>query len=169
MILHKLCSLIVWEGYYWGFFFKDLISQESIPVGCLSPACQPYMRRWSPDVSTRGSRQVNKFEQVSIDGHQMSLAGVGGPHVPMALYSVVQCITGNGDMGPSFPPTEWQTDICEIITFPQFRWLAVTMCQWHIQLYQPQRGCRQPIILTTFWPKNACKWKKWDRQRGARP
>ena len=26
--------------------------QESIPVGCVPPACQPYILRWLPDVST---------------------------------------------------------------------------------------------------------------------
>ena len=29
----------------------------------------------SPDASTGGGIQVNKFEQVSSDGHRMSLAG----------------------------------------------------------------------------------------------
>ena len=36
--------------------------------------------------------QVNKFEQVSSDGHQMSLVGT-------VRSSEVQCIMGNGDMG----------------------------------------------------------------------
>ena len=59
--------------------------------------------------------QVNKFEQVSSDDHQMSL--VEGWRVPClmlrglgpegaramrgaSLYSEVQCIMGNGHMGP---------------------------------------------------------------------
>ena len=67
---------------------------------------------------------MNKFEQVSSDGHQMSLAGVGagargvpclegawgrgqrGSHVPClerrGLYNEVHCIMGKGHMGP--PP-----------------------------------------------------------------
>ena len=51
---------------------------------------------------------MNKFEQVSSDDHQMSLAGAGrflSSEVPCleeragALYSKVQCIMGNGHMG----------------------------------------------------------------------
>ena len=60
---------------------------------------------------------MNKFEQVSRDGLQMSLAGGWGgsldlclgvrpglgrvpwPHVGGGLYSEVQCIMGNGHMG----------------------------------------------------------------------
>ena len=53
--------------------------QEIIPVRCVLPACQPY-ELWPPDVSTGrgcgvGGPQMNKFEQVSSYGHQMSLAG----------------------------------------------------------------------------------------------
>ena len=62
---------------------------------------------------------MNRFEQVSSDGHQMLLAGqqlgtgpVGvpcfwGEGVPIlgGLYSEVQCIIGNGYMG-SPPWTE---------------------------------------------------------------
>ena len=51
--------------------------------------------------------QVNNFEQVSSNGHQMSLAGGTGPEGPMSdvqgcgqgvLYSKVQRIMGNGHM-----------------------------------------------------------------------
>ena len=53
---------------------------------------------------------MNKFEQVSSDGHQMSRRGC--PHVPCvegvelggALYIEVQCIMGNGHLGT--PPPE---------------------------------------------------------------
>ena len=44
---------------------------------CVPPACQLYMLWWPPDVSTGGGGAgppVNKFEQVSSDGHRMSLA-----------------------------------------------------------------------------------------------
>ena len=67
---------------------------------------------------------MNKFEQVSSDGHQMSLAGdpctvrsyvwmgpgsvlgVGSLYAGMGrvgdpVYSEVQCSMGNGQMGPS--------------------------------------------------------------------
>ena len=42
------------------------VKQENIPVGCLSPACKPYMLQWQPpDVTLgRGDPQVNKFEQI---------------------------------------------------------------------------------------------------------
>ena len=69
---------------------------------------------------------MNKFEQVPSVGHQMSLAGGPMSHggIPClgerirALYSEVECIMGNGDMGT---PCE-QTDTTENITFPQIRW-----------------------------------------------
>ena len=78
--------------------------EESIPVGCVPPPCQPYMFWWLPDVSTGGGGGLlqrgltNKFEQVSSDGYHMSVAevGPGGPMVgrggcvgPGALYSEV--------------------------------------------------------------------------------
>ena len=53
--------------------------QESIPVGWVPRACQPYVLwQWPPDVSIGGGSQVHKFEQVSGGGHQMSLAGGAG-------------------------------------------------------------------------------------------
>ena len=83
---------------------------------------------------------VYKFEQVTSDDHQMSIAGGGGRFhfcylgegeeeiyiwylgwwggLPMS-----QCIMGTGHMGT--PWTEWQTDICENITFPQLPWKVV--------------------------------------------
>ena len=85
--------------------------QESIPVGCVPPTYRPYTFRCPPDVSTRGSSseqlwtgyqwqlpdvtnrgpEVNKFEQVSSDGPQMSLEGRGfhviwrGSHVEIEI------------------------------------------------------------------------------------
>ena len=61
-----------------------------------------------------GGPEVNKFEQVFNDGHQMSLVGEGKKTVrshvggglgsgQMGLYSEVQCIMGNGHMGPPPP------------------------------------------------------------------
>ena len=52
-----------------------------------------------------GGPEVNKFEQVSSEGHQISLAGplsdvrAGGG----GLYSEVQCIMGNGHMESPLP------------------------------------------------------------------
>ena len=51
------------------------MEEESIPVGGEPPACKPFVLQWPPlDVTSEGP-QVNKFEQVSIVGHQMSVAG----------------------------------------------------------------------------------------------
>ena len=54
--------------------------QDSIPVGCVPRACQPYVLRWPPlgvsNVMGMVGNQVDKFEQVSSDDHQMS--GTGG-------------------------------------------------------------------------------------------
>ena len=64
------------------------------------PPCQLYILWWPPDVSNGGGGpQANTFEQVSSDGHHMSLAG--------AMYSEVQCIMGNGNMVT--PPVDRQT------------------------------------------------------------
>ena len=66
-----------------------MFQQESIPVGCVPPTCADHtffttrcQHQWG-----RGP-EVNKFEQVSSDGYQMSLAGgQEGPEVP--------CLEGN--------------------------------------------------------------------------
>ena len=53
--------------------------QDSIPVGCVPPTCQPYVFHWLPLYVTTGwelGPQVNKYEQVSSDDHQMSVTGV---------------------------------------------------------------------------------------------
>ena len=97
--------------------------------------------------------QTNKFEQVSSDGHQMSLAGAPGPRgVPClmswgararargpicdvqgagtrteegALYNEIQCTMGNGHMGTPSPCQ--QTDTNKNMTFLQLRWRVVKM------------------------------------------
>ena len=67
--------------------------------------------------------EMNKFEEVSSDGHKMPLAGAWGrgPHVPCLeedgwgeLYSEVQCIMVNGHMG--IPPPNRMTDRQFMIT-----------------------------------------------------
>ena len=86
--------------------------QESTPVGCVPPACQPYMLLWLPDVCTsrEGGPQVHKFEQVSTRCHWMPVTGpmsdVGGG----GLYSEVQCIMVNGVTWAPPPPVDRQTD-----------------------------------------------------------
>ena len=62
--------------------------QESIPVGCVLPACQTFVL-CPPDVSTGGEGvgpRMNKFEQVSSHGHQMPLAR--GP-VPFLISGLI--------------------------------------------------------------------------------
>ena len=39
-------------GYVFILPLKHEQKEESIPVGCLLPACQPYVLQWPPDVST---------------------------------------------------------------------------------------------------------------------
>ena len=55
-------------------------NKTAFSLGYVLPACQLHVFRWPPlDVSTdnRGvGLQMDKFEQVSSDGHQMSVAGV---------------------------------------------------------------------------------------------
>ena len=56
--------------------------QDSIPVECVPPTCKLYVFWWPPQgVSTMQGgvgTQMNKFEQVSSDDHQMSMAGGKG-------------------------------------------------------------------------------------------
>ena len=115
-----------------------IVPTKCTEVWCAPPDCQPYVL-WQlpPDVNTSeaGGSQVNKFEQVSNDGHQMSLArdrarvsgnvmsdvwewGLG---CGLALYHEVQCIMGNGHI---WSPCG-QTDTTENITFPQLHLQAV--------------------------------------------
>ena len=67
---------------------------------------------------------MNKFEQVSSDDHQMSLAGGLGQGqgvqglISGSLYSVVQCIVGNGHMRTPSPPVNRQTVTSENIYLP---------------------------------------------------
>ena len=94
------------------------IEQDSIPVGCVPPACQPYAFQWLPlDVSTGMGvigPKVNKFEQVSSDDHQMSVAvGVG-------LTSGIRAVGGTHVTWRP-PQTECQIDTCENLIFVQLR------------------------------------------------
>ena len=60
-----------------------------------------YSSSQPPDVSTTEGPQVNRFEQLSSLGYQMSLAGSWGPVQMGGLYSEVQFIMGNCHIGPS--------------------------------------------------------------------
>ena len=81
--------------------------------------------------------QVNKFVQVSTDGHQMSLAGdearaggvlclmsgEGGTGSCTMRSNASRVMVTWGPPSPSHPYD--QTDTSENITFPQLRWRAV--------------------------------------------
>ena len=70
------------------------LKQESIPVRCVPPACVDCKCFSSHLMSaTVGDPIVNKSEQVSSLGHQISLerVGLGG-----SLYSEVPCPGGRG-------------------------------------------------------------------------
>ena len=59
---------------------KVVLKQESIPVGCFLPAWKLYVIQFQlpPPDFTHGQGvglQMNKFEQVSSDHHQMLLGG----------------------------------------------------------------------------------------------
>ena len=73
-----------------------------------------------PDASTGGvGPQVNKFEQVSSDGHQMSLAGgraeavpclmsgAIGPGDPMYLMARILCLMFRGVRGCTVRSNAW--------------------------------------------------------------
>ena len=66
------------------FFNRDSIEiQESIPVGFVPSACA-NCASIATGVSTSGDPEGKNIEQVSSDGHQISLAGVGpGLWVPV--------------------------------------------------------------------------------------
>ena len=66
----------------WTVVLQRLQIQESIPVGCMPPACDDCTCFNSHQMSAPwvGGPVVNNFEQVSSDGHQMSPAGHGGPY-----------------------------------------------------------------------------------------
>ena len=54
---------------------KHNVKQESIPVGCLPPAYFNSHQISSALVGEGRCPEVNMFEQVSSDGHRMSLVG----------------------------------------------------------------------------------------------
>ena len=68
------------QNYYRLYFEQMIQKQEYSTVWCLPTACQSHMLLWSADLSTGWESQVNKLEQISSDGQQMSVAE-GGSHV----------------------------------------------------------------------------------------
>ena len=80
--------------------------QEGIPVGCQQPTPRPYMLH-NENVSTYLG--TSPSVQLGTRAEDFSSGGVG------SLYGDVQCIMGNGHMGP--PSSHEQADTNEIITF----------------------------------------------------
>ena len=122
--------------------------------------------------------QVNKFERISSDGHQMSLSGAGpGPGGPMSDVwgwgeervggtmsdglklgegteaggvSEIQCIMDNSHMGTLPDPVNRQHTI-ENITVPQLRWRAVNIGScYSVSLHSPSRQSNHPSVDNTI-------------------
>ena len=96
------------------------IKQESTPVGCVPPAHAYHTCFNSQKMPALcGGPQVNKFQQVSSDGHQMSLTKGPGqePRGPCTVRSHASWIlvTWGGTL------LDRQTDTTENITFLQLR------------------------------------------------
>ena len=70
----------------------SLTELDSIPVGCEPPALPPICALVATRCQHLGIPQVNKFEQVSGLGHQMSLAEVSWG----SLYGVGGEVQGQG-------------------------------------------------------------------------
>ena len=81
--------------------------QESLPVGCVPTACQPYMLQWPPIISTgEGSCPMNRCPVTATRYHQQG-AGAKGPHIPCMgergqcqVCPHVPSLEGNLAMGP---------------------------------------------------------------------
>ena len=74
----KCLTHIVVLPVYIAIISEFMSRQESIPVGCVLSASITFFNDHQMSLLREGPVQrglVNKFEQVSIDGHQMSLAG----------------------------------------------------------------------------------------------
>ena len=122
--------------------------QESIPVGCIPLACQPYVFWWLPvDVSTRGGGYTMGLGIFTTPGHTHPL--IYPPlyipipdksncpkHTHPLLYIPIPprhtfpwtCLWHLVVSLETYPsPTRGQTDTCENITFPQLRLRAVML------------------------------------------
>ena len=76
----KCLTHIVVLPVYIAIISEFMSRQESIPVGCVLSASITFFNDHQMSLLREGPVQrglVNKFEQVSIDGHQMSLVGRG--------------------------------------------------------------------------------------------
>ena len=103
------------------------IQQESIPEGCVPPACQPY-------------------PMVSLDIHiptPLWIYPPPGHNHPLSEGTWYQRYSLERTRDQRYPPTPW-TNTCENITFPQLRWRAVkTVGPWEggtLHLDPPRTG-----------------------------
>ena len=137
--------------------------QESIAVGCVPPACQPYMFWWLPlGVSTSGWLGIlgegilggGMYSQVWYPPPRIPTSpGIPAPGIPTPsdtyptgyLQSLVYLPPGiptNQDTSPSGIPTplpiDSMTDACKNITFPQLLLRVVitsSLCSKSILFY----------------------------------
>ena len=127
-------SMVVWKH-------KDI--QESIPVGCVPPACADYnscntlvapvqwrsndqvwkgLQWWQPDVTSRAIPSLMATAGRSLGSF---LRGGGRARAtPCTVRSNASWVILTWD---SLPPVGRQTHNCENITFLKLRWRAVTI------------------------------------------
>ena len=96
---------------YRSWTILPITKQDSIPVGWVPFACQPYERQWPTDVSTSG-RLSSEVQWTSFNRSQwwppdVTSGGKGSP-----------CPKSGGELDGM---TGRQTDTTENITFPQLR------------------------------------------------
>ena len=147
-----------WVG---GFMVDDrrCKQKESIPVGCLPPACWLYMW-WLPlgasgDIPTHPRhthpRHTHPWTYPTTWSYPTTLVIPNHPghtHSPWTYPPTLDIPNPLESWDQTYPPlektwnqgylpllwTEWLTDACENITFRQLRWRAVTnqihACRW---------------------------------------
>ena len=156
-------------------------STRNIPAGCLPPARPLWIA--SHQVSARvgggGYRSCIRFsrEQVwtGIQSRPQDVTSKGGtlhrgwgrgrtPFRGGPLQSEVQCIVGNGHMGP--PLVNRQTNVTENITLLRLRWRAViitevTILDWWKTDVTYSLSLRQIIFLTELNRLYRCSKPFW--------
>ena len=115
---------------------QNHLKQESIPVGCVQPACTDR-NSFNGQMSSSGVPSSHVLGAGPVEGGPQVSCVVPGQWG--SVYSEVQCIMGNGHMGTP-PWTHTHKHTCENITFPQLRWRAVT------------RGLCKQIVLKLSLP-----------------
>ena len=98
------------------------VIQDSIPVTCVPPACQPY-GGWGGMCGGEGGGGHAWLGEGGMHGWGMhdlgrACAWLGGIHG-------WGCMEGVCMLESCMPPMDRMTDTCKNITFPQLRWWAV--------------------------------------------